>query len=440
MNLFIINYFHCMYHREFMAHTATKKMKKFVLLWASLAFVFSTTFYGCSKDDGLVPGAPGDVISYDSLTTLSLANLEQIRNANMDAFITDTAFDVNFYRNRFAQPQYPVTIYAVKYWSVIPEFNQRSTVATGLLAIPVTGNSAMPMISYQHGTVFDKSWAPSIFMNSLETQFMALQFASQGYMLIAADYFGIGNVSTEVNSYFVRESNEQACLDMYRASQQILQEKNLQMTKFFINGWSQGAYNTMTFLRRLEQEGIPVTAAFTAACPMDPQFFVSRALLNPRPFDADFTVAALSNMILSIEYYRQLDGLAERYIKPEYVDIARKFHRFEMNFLEFIDTVPPVLSVAFTAELFADAQSGQSPFFQVLAASEAYRWLSPTPLRTYYGMKDEVVPDYGVLMAVDYMITLGKTNVEAINAGSEADHRKTYLESLADGKAWIDSF
>jgi hypothetical protein len=415
-------------------------MKKFVLLWASMAFVWGISQTGCSSDDGIIPGAPGDIIAVDSMTTLSLASLEQIRTSNMDLFIGDTAFDVNFYRNRFPQPQYTVTLYAIKYWSIIPEFNNRPTVATGLLAVPVTGNNAMPLISYQHGTVFYKEWAPSMFMESLETQFMALQFASQGYMLMAADYFGIGNVSTEVNSYFARMSNEQACLDMYRATQQVLQQKNLQMTKFFINGWSQGAYNTMLFLRRLEQEGIPVTAAMTAACPMDLQFFVTRALLNPRPFDAQYTVAALSNMILSVEHYRQLDGIAARYIKPEYLDTVRMFHRFEIGYPEFVAAVPTHLPDAFTPELFADAQSGQAPFFGILASSEAYRWLSPTPLRTYYGMKDEVVPDYGVLMAVDYMITLGKTNVEAINAGAEADHRKTYLESLADGKAWIDSF
>ena len=55
-------------------------------------------------------------------------------------------------------------------------------------------------------------------------------------------------------------------------------------------------------------------------------------------------------------------------------------------------------------------------------------------------MKDEAVPEYIAKLAVDYMITLGKSNAEAINAGAEADHRKTYLESLVDAKSWIDSF
>ncbi len=405
-----------------------------------LALGMSISWFGCQKEDNPLPGAPGDVIQYDSITTLNLSNLEDIRNTTLDQFISDSTFDVGFYRNRFAMPQFSVTLYAVKYWSIIPEFSNRPTVATGLLAVPATGSNAMPMISYQHGTVFYKQMVPSVYAYSDETKFMMLQFASQGYMVIAADYFGLGNTSTEPNSYFVRGSTEQACLDMYRASQQILVEKNLQMTKFFINGWSQGAYNTMLFLRRLEQEGIPVKAAFTAAAPVDPQFFVTRGLFNPRPFDAVYTVAALSNMIFSIENYRQLTGLAARYIQAPYYEPARKFYTFEMDYVAFMDTVPSNLQQAFTPAFFEEAQAAQTAFWGILAASEAYRWLSPTPLRAYYGMKDEAVPEYIAKLAVDYMITLGKSNAEAINAGAEADHRKTYLESLVDAKSWIDSF
>ena len=75
-----------------------------------LALGISIAWSGCQKEDSPLPGAPGDVIQYDSITTLNLSNLEDIRNTTLDQFINDSTFDVGFYRNRFAMPQFSVTL------------------------------------------------------------------------------------------------------------------------------------------------------------------------------------------------------------------------------------------------------------------------------------------------------------------------------------------
>ena len=59
------------------------------------------------------------------------------------------------------------------------------------------------MVSYQHGTVYGKQEVPSFAEQSPETQLMIAQFAGQGYLLIGADYFGLG-VSTEPEGYMVK--------------------------------------------------------------------------------------------------------------------------------------------------------------------------------------------------------------------------------------------
>ena len=50
------------------------------------------------------------------------------------------------------------------------------------------------MISYQHGTVYGKQEVPSFPDQSPETQLMIAQFAGQGYIVIGADYFGMGSL------------------------------------------------------------------------------------------------------------------------------------------------------------------------------------------------------------------------------------------------------
>jgi hypothetical protein len=180
--------------------------------------------------------------------------------------------------------------------------------------------------------------------------------------------------------------------------------------------------------------------AFTAAAPVDPPQFIARGLFNPRPFDAPYAAAALCNQIFSIERYNNLSGISTAYIKPKYYNSAKDFYEFKITFEQMLDTVPIQLDSVFTAQFYQDARGITAPFWNILANSEAYRWLSPTPLRAYYGMKDEAVPDFIASMAVDYMIRLGKQNGQAINAGAEADHRATYIESLVDAKSWIDGF
>ena len=93
-----------------------------------------------------------------------------------------------------------IDLYKVSYDSIIPEQGDKPTKAYGLLALPKgRSSSSMPMISYQHGTVFGKHEVPSYAFSdqvnpvSYETRLMVAQFASQGYIVIAADYFGMGD-------------------------------------------------------------------------------------------------------------------------------------------------------------------------------------------------------------------------------------------------------
>jgi len=73
----------------------------------------------------------------------------------------------------------------------------------------------------------------------------------------------------------------------------------------------------------LERENIPVPAAFTAAAPLDPLLFISRGIFNPRENDAYFFVAALSNLIFSIEETHQSENYSSRYIQKKYYQTAR---------------------------------------------------------------------------------------------------------------------
>jgi hypothetical protein len=141
------------------------------------------------------------------------------------------------YRGQFAKPRYPVKLYRLKYQSVTPELDNCPTVASGLVAILETGQKRMPMVSYQHGTVLDRNYVPSNIAASMETRLMLAQFAAQGYIVMAADYFGRG-VSDLPDSYLVKNSTRQAGFDMLQATRAFLHTQGQEDSHLFISGWS----------------------------------------------------------------------------------------------------------------------------------------------------------------------------------------------------------
>jgi hypothetical protein len=378
---------------------------------------------GCTTDQPLVPTQPGELVSYDYIKTYSADNLKWVTGPGLDLFFKGGTMPADAYRADLAVPQQGVKVYKVAYKSIIPE-----NVKPGA-----------PVVSYQHGTIFERSWTPSNPDGSIETLFMLTQFASQGYIVIAADYFGTTQGSTLPNSYFVAQSSAQACLDMYRASMEILRRENITPGKLFINGWSQGGYSTLAFLRYLELANVPVAAAATASGPADPLLFVTESMNNPSPFAAAFIVGALSNLMLSMDAYQGLDGYFEQAINPKYLEYARRLHKFEMPYDSFAVKVPHKPDSVYTAQFYEDSRIAIKPFWKMLDAGAAYRWRMRTPLRVFYSYTDEAIPWQVARIAADYQKTLGHPSAEAIDAGKNTDHRAVYIYSLINIKPWFDS-
>ena len=65
---------------------------------------------------------------------------------------------------------------------------------------------------------------------------MIAQFAGQGYVLLAADYFGMG-LSDEPEGYIVKDSHQQATFDMLTANRAVLDHLNFAAPKL---SWPDG--------------------------------------------------------------------------------------------------------------------------------------------------------------------------------------------------------
>lgn len=328
-----------------------------------------------------------------------------------------------------------VKLYRVTYNSVVPERGNKPIVATGLIAIPDIAGTSFPMVSYQHGTVYEKTQVPSFPDQSPETQLMLAQFAGQGYVVIGADYFGMGT-SKEPEGYMVKASHSQATYDMLMASRAVLADLKLTSSKLFIAGWSQGGFVTMAFLEKLESAGVKVDAAATASAPVDIFVALNGFLSFPRKNDADWVNSLFILSSFSFENYYGVPGLARSVIAEPYYEAARKaYEREPFN----VADVPTDLHKLIKRDYFDAQYFAQSAYGKLVAQTSAYRWIIKSPVRNYYGEADEAISTGLGRLAMTYQQAIGNGNrqVEAISTG-QTSHRGTYATAVPQWKTWFD--
>ena len=374
-------------------------------------------------------GAVAAGVKYELIGAYDIDRLNQIVTTELAEFST--------FKTTYPPATVAVKLYRITYPSVIPEQNNRPTIASGLVAIPETGAATMPVVSYQHGTVFSKTEVPSNPEESMETRLMIAQFAGQGYIVVAADYFGKG-ISPETDSYTVKASTQQACLDMLFAAQAVTADLDIQMGPLFVSGWSQGGWSTMVFLNKLESLGIPVKAAAIASAPVDLFATTNRWMQAPAAIDAVYLPGVLLLQLYAYEEYYGLPGLAQSAIKPEYQETAHALYLNKLTYAEAAPKLPTTINELLQSDFLAASSIGDTRYYRLVQDNHAYRWRASTPVHTYYGDIDEVVPPYIATLPVGYQKIMGGAPVTAVASGSEADHRGNFVFAVADQKKWFD--
>jgi pimeloyl-ACP methyl ester carboxylesterase len=405
-------------------------------LLAALALLFGCIVQaapGSAEEAGAVQAASGVTqvasgVAYELIGRWDVDKLNQILKVDAPKFFGVTA--------AYTPARNAVRLYRVTYPSVIPEMGNKPTVASGLLAIPDTGGTSFPMLSYQHGTVYGKQQVPSFPDQSPETQLALAQFAGQGYLVIGADYFGMG-VSKDPEGYVVKASQQQATYDMVLASRAVLDQLKIAAPKLFLGGWSQGGFVTMALLEKLEAAGVPVSAAATASGPVDGFALMSGYLDFPRKNDAGWITTIFILSAFSFENYYGEPGLARSLINDAYYDVSRKAYLREP--FDAAD-IPTDVRKLVRAEYFDPRFFAASAYGRLLREkTQVYRWIVQTPVRNYCGDADEAIPPHLCQLAMTYQSAIGGGNskVEAISTG-QTDHRGTYAVSAPQWKTWFD--
>ena len=368
-------------------------------------------------------------VKYQLIGEYSIERLNQI--------LTSEVTNFSSFPTAYPPAENPVRLYQIVYHTVIPEHLNRPVQVSGLIAVPVVKATRLPMLSYQHGTVFSRTEVPSAPEESMETRLMVARFAGQGYLVVAADYIGKG-ISNEPDGWMVNDVTVQACLDMLAASKAVCADLNLTPGDLFLSGWSQGSFSTSAFLKRLETIGIPVKAAAMASAPNDIYLCFNRWINVPSDLDVQWLVATASMLVNSYEKYYDLPGLSRAAIKPAYWQTAHDLYHNTITWEQASKVLPAKTKDLFQEEFIQQCALGSNRFSQQQQLNVSYQWLFKTPTHFYYGQIDEVVTPFMVQLPVAYQKTLGGAEATAVFAGEKADHRGTFLYAVDHQKRWFD--
>ncbi len=329
----------------------------------------------------------------------------------------------------------------------IPETGERVKVS-GLLAAPAGARGALPVLSWQHGTILSFDQVPSNLLrladetyelrdnvDSIETLFNIQRFAGNGYAVIAADYVGKGPYRNgRGEAYAVKGATVQCCLDILKAGLLELRKLGLRQSSLFLNGWSQGALNTQWLKQEMQRRGIKVRAAATES-PFNNLAESFHYWANPRaylpasessyPMPPAWITPCMIVLLGSYRRYYGLNDLFKTAIKPQYQAFAEKYWSDYSLEGEIAKSIPPAgdfLTDGFFERFTSDTNS---KLMRQLGDNGTTFWDYDSPIKFYYGLADEALPPRLVQPAV----AAGGHFADGVPVKG-ASHRGTFLASL----------
>ncbi|MFH0968681.1 MAG: prolyl oligopeptidase family serine peptidase [Methanobacteriota archaeon] len=311
--------------------------------------------------------------------------------------------------------------------------------ASGILMVPPTGNGPFPLLSAQHGTIFDRHVAPSYLDSCPEAQAWLMEVAAKGYVVVMADYIGLGKEGTTLHPYFHTQTEATATRDMLRAAREFCADQGILLNdKLFLVGYSQGGHVTASLQRLLEEENateFPITASAIMAAPLDLSMLFNHHVTTPNTVSS----AVTSLMANTFDWIYTISPDKKGLYVPPYDSLAPAlldFNHPEAMVIQSLNNPPANI---FQAQFLDEVATGTNPFNAALETNQVFDWSPKSPTILVYSMADEVVPFAIGEKAYTRMLELGG-NVDTVNTGNTYNLADGFLPALMKSNEWFDSF
>ncbi|WP_238805977.1 alpha/beta hydrolase family protein [Emticicia aquatica] len=283
--------------------------------------------------------------------------------------------------------------------------------ASGALIIPSSSvfPDPLPLVSYQHGTIFDDKQAPSYFTADGEGT-IASVLATIGYIVVAPDYIGYGSSNNLPHTYEHREGLASASLDMLRAAKEMIAKEKVNWNKnLFIAGYSEGGYATMSLQKKIEEEApseFNLKASSCGAGAYNKSLSFKTLATMPSSGDPQHNASYIW-VLLTYDRVYKLNRPMTDYFAAVYAAQIQK----EQQNARISGSLTTILSDAVKKGV---NEGTDTALLNAVKDNDVFDWKPKTPTQLYHGTADKYVPYFNSQTAFDAMQKRGASNVQLI--------------------------
>jgi len=387
-------------------------MKKLVTTLALLVFSFSGIF------------AQGTLVEDTIILHLNYQDIDDLLVQNgIPTGLLPVNFEVDVHRVIYDTPDVDGTT---------------PTTASGLIFIPTGDTCQMPLMAYLHGTKLKKN---STFYYLNGEWFLGVLTATTGYVMCLPDYLGLG-ASPGIHPYQHAQSEATASVDILRSARIICAEEQRQLNdQLFLVGYSQGGHSVMA-THRMIQEELSNEFTVTASAPGSGPYDMSGAQLDMvASFDPYSEPGYLPYLIQSYQhvYGNLYDSIQQIYIPP-YDQTLLPLLDGNSNMGDLNAAMPSVPRNIFQ-QTYQDAffSDPQHPAQIALRDNDVFEWIPDAPVMFNYCRSDEQVTYLNTIVASNYMIDNGATDIQVVERDSVIGHYACAEPSIIFSKFWFDT-
>ena len=345
----------------------------------------------------------GDLINAEMISTRNLNN-NQVYIDNELSSTTQNQFSL--------QPiEYGYWMYKITYETINKDGDVHY--ATGSIAYPRVDwpnvpNEAFPILSYQHGTVVERSSVSSVSGVWILPAFLA----GSGYVYLEPDYLGLGD-SEGMHPYQIKEPYGTTVVDFIRAAKNYaeINDDFAVNEQLFLVGYSEGGYATMATHQIIERDysdEFDITVSFPMAGAYSMSEIMVDVMLASQPYGEPFYFPYV--LFSYLDSYPEI-GNANQYILPEYLFLEDMFDGYHSStsINESMPSIPIEIMIPSEIELFDNDDNHALKV--ALRNNDLWDWTPEAPMYIFHGLGDELVPYQNSQMAYDQFVLNGANNV-----------------------------
>lgn len=337
--------------------------------------------------------------------------IDRLSRQEVADYFTDRGIDPAGARNG-------VDLYAVRYRTT--GVDGRPTTASALTVLPRTGERSLRTVTWLHGTLVYRGYAPSVSDNL--DRAAAILFAAGGDAVVAPDYLGLGTGPGN-HPYMLSRPTVTATVDAMRASRVLAARSGRRLDgKVLVSGFSQGGQASMLVGRALQSSReFDLGGIAAIAGPHDIRGEELPAALDGRldgvsaTFYLGYAITAWNRV------HRLYDSPSEAFRAP-YDQVVESLFDGNHEEEDVVRALPSTPQELFTDEFLALLAHPTGALAELLASiDDPCEWRPRVPVRLYAGRADrDVVFTNSESCAAD-LRAHGTRDVRLVDLG-ETDH------------------